>query len=64
MLYLVRDGLATKNIARRLDISPRTVDKHLGNVLSKLGVQSRLQAVTLVSQPIAVWPDTTEPPPD
>lgn len=40
---LVSDGLANKDIAERLFVSPRTVQAHLTHVYSKLGVSSRVQ---------------------
>jgi len=40
------DGESATAIAERLHISPRTVRNHVSNVLSKLGVHSRLEAVT------------------
>ncbi|MDE2572106.1 MAG: response regulator transcription factor [bacterium] len=47
MLALVSEGLASKQIARRLGRSPQTVDKHLSNALRKLGCRSRSEAVAL-----------------
>lgn len=44
--YLVR-GLRNSEIAERLAISPRTVEKHVHHILRKLDVGSRLAAVAL-----------------
>ena len=44
---LVRQGLATKDVAAQLFVSPRTVDFHLRNVFAKLGVSSRGELAAL-----------------
>jgi DNA-binding NarL/FixJ family response regulator len=44
----VADGLANKDIARRLGITEMTVKGHLSVVFSKLGVRNRTQAALLV----------------
>ena len=44
VLLLVRDGLANKQIARRLGISERTVKAHLTSTFSRIGVADRTQA--------------------
>jgi DNA-binding NarL/FixJ family response regulator len=44
VLELVAEGLANKNIARRLGISERTVKAHLTNVFQAIGVVDRTQA--------------------
>jgi DNA-binding NarL/FixJ family response regulator len=44
VLRLVATGLANKQIARRLDISERTVKAHLTSVFQQLGVTDRTQA--------------------
>jgi NarL family two-component system response regulator LiaR len=44
VLRLVAEGLANKEIARRLSISEKTVKAHLNNVFAKLDVRSRTQA--------------------
>jgi DNA-binding NarL/FixJ family response regulator len=44
ILGLVRAGLANKQIARRLDISERTVKAHLTSAFARIGVSDRTQA--------------------
>ncbi len=44
ILTLVKDGLANKVIARRLNISERTVKAHLTSAFSRIGVPDRTQA--------------------
>jgi DNA-binding NarL/FixJ family response regulator len=51
VLELVREGLATKRIATAMGISPRTVDKHVQHALDKLGVRTRVQAISLLDHP-------------
>ena len=47
VLRLVARGLGNKEIAAELAISSHTVKYHLTSVLTKLGVRSRTQAVSL-----------------
>jgi HD-GYP domain-containing protein (c-di-GMP phosphodiesterase class II) len=44
VLGLVARGLATKQVARRLGISPKTCDHHIQRVYGKLGVSTRAGA--------------------
>lgn len=44
VLTLVRQGLANKQIARRLGITERTVKAHLTSAFSRIGVSDRTQA--------------------
>ena len=44
VLALVRQGLANKQIARRLEISERTVKAHLTSTFQRIGVVDRTQA--------------------
>jgi DNA-binding CsgD family transcriptional regulator len=46
VLDLLCRGLTDRQIATRLGISPRTVDKHLEHAYVKLGVRCRVQAAT------------------
>ena len=46
VLSLVAQGLRNAQIAERLVLSEKTVDHHVGAILRKLGVHSRLEAST------------------
>ncbi len=47
VLALMVEGLNNTQIAARLVVSPSTIKSHVSNILSKLGVTSRTEAVTL-----------------
>ena len=47
VLALMVDGLNNTQIAGRLTVSSSTIKSHVSNILSKLGVASRTEAVTL-----------------
>ncbi|MBI2879824.1 MAG: PAS domain-containing protein [Candidatus Rokubacteria bacterium] len=47
ILRLIAEGLNTKGMADRLCVSPATVRNHVQNILGKLEVHSRLEAVAL-----------------
>ena len=49
----MRDGLANKQIARRLGIAERTVKAHLTSVFQRLGVTDRTQAALWASEHLA-----------
>ncbi|HEX2784799.1 MAG TPA: LuxR C-terminal-related transcriptional regulator, partial [Ilumatobacteraceae bacterium] len=45
VLALLRDGLTNAELARQLYISPKTADHHVSAILTKLGVNTRRDAV-------------------
>ncbi len=51
VLALVAEGLANKEIAVQLRLSPRTVEKHVESLLRKTGTRSRTQLVALIQPP-------------
>jgi DNA-binding NarL/FixJ family response regulator len=50
VLQLVADGLTTADIARRLRLSEKTVRNHTSNVVTKLRVEDRAQAIVRARQ--------------
>jgi len=44
VLRLIAEGLTDREIGEALVISPRTVGRHVGNILAKLGVRNRAEA--------------------
>lgn len=55
VLRLLCEGLANREIAARLCISPGTVKTHLTNIYGKLGVKSRVQAVAEAQALKLIW---------
>ncbi|MBN2085493.1 MAG: response regulator transcription factor [Anaerolineales bacterium] len=47
VLVLMVEGLNNTQIAANLSVSPSTIKSHVSNILAKLGVSSRTEAVTL-----------------
>jgi DNA-binding NarL/FixJ family response regulator len=50
VVALMRQGLSTAEIAQRLDVSPVTVRRHIGEVLRKLRVPNREAALRLLAE--------------
>ncbi|MBT2490782.1 AAA family ATPase [Streptomyces sp. ISL-96] len=48
--HCVAEGATNREVALRLSVSPRTVDHHLRNVFSLLGVRSRVELSRLVDR--------------
>lgn len=57
VVELLAEGLSNKEIARRLALSPRTVNFHLDNLYAKLGVHSRTEAAIHALRRGWVWPE-------
>lgn len=49
VLYLIADGAANKEIAENLNISNKTVSNYVTNILNKLQVSSREEAIQIVN---------------
>jgi DNA-binding NarL/FixJ family response regulator len=47
ILRMLSDGLPNKSIATALEISEHTAKFHVGQILAKLGAESRTEAVTI-----------------
>ncbi|MGB9920444.1 MAG: response regulator [Moorellales bacterium] len=58
VLAYVAQGATNKEVARRLFISENTVKNHLRNIMEKLQVKNRAQAVALAVEHGLIGPDT------
>ena len=59
VLGLLARGLATKQVARRLGISPKTCDHHIQRLYGKAGVSTRAGATLFALEHGLVHPDET-----
>ena len=72
ILELVATGLTNYEIAEKLEISKRTVDNHISNILTKTGTENRVELVRWALQwgkiclddvnccPLPVNPDSSQ----
>ena len=50
ILRALSEGQAAVDIARELGISPLTVQSHVKNIMAKLGVHTKVEAVRMIWQ--------------
>jgi two-component system nitrate/nitrite response regulator NarL len=50
IIRLIMDGFSSKQIAARLDVSPRTIHSHRANILSKFNLNNTTQLVTKIAE--------------
>lgn len=48
VVNLLMEGRSTKEIADKLDVSPRTIETHRGNVLNKFGLRNTAELITKI----------------
>jgi len=56
ILHLTAEGYTSREIAERLFISPRTVEKHRENLMAKLGIHSQAELIHYAVQRGLVQP--------
>jgi DNA-binding CsgD family transcriptional regulator len=61
ILLLLAEGLRNPEIADRLSTTPKTIEHHVSDVLAKLNVRSRAEAVRLAFQ-LGLVPQPAKPP--
>lgn len=61
VLSLLTRGKSNKQIAKELELSPNTVKAHVSEILPRLGVSTRAEAIVLAHEPLA--PQAMEPVP-
>jgi DNA-binding CsgD family transcriptional regulator len=55
VLVWMAHGKSNKEIAELLELSPRTVNKHLEQTFNKLGVENRTAAATRATRVLMDW---------
>ena len=54
IIHLMATGLSNKQVAKKLVIEVSTVKNHVHNILVKLGVSNRVQAIAILQRPLSV----------
>ncbi|HEX2188852.1 MAG TPA: response regulator transcription factor, partial [Longimicrobiaceae bacterium] len=62
IVRLLAEGLRNAEIARRLHLSPKTVDHHVSGALAKLGVGTRVEAARAAERLGLLEPGEPRPP--
>jgi DNA-binding NarL/FixJ family response regulator len=57
VLGLFAKGMSTRDAASALEISPLTIQSHVKNILVKLGVHTKLEAVVLMLRNGVIRPE-------
>jgi DNA-binding NarL/FixJ family response regulator len=50
VMELIHQGCRNGEIGNRLDISPRTVEAHVSNIVAKMGARNRTDAVRIAQE--------------
>ena len=58
VLHLAAQGLTNKEVARRLDLSPRTAESHRANLMKKLGLHTQTDLIRFALQRGLLPPDS------
>jgi DNA-binding NarL/FixJ family response regulator len=61
VLFLLVEGVGRKEVASRLQLSANTVRTHLHSLMSKFGVHSTLEVVTLARPRLEALPEIRDP---
>jgi LuxR family transcriptional regulator, maltose regulon positive regulatory protein len=62
ILHMLPTRMSQREIAHRLFVSYNTVHSHIGSIYRKLGVSSRIDAVTCAREQGLLWDSSREPP--
>jgi DNA-binding CsgD family transcriptional regulator len=60
VIELLLQGKSNKQIAFLLHVTPRTIEYHLTNIYSKIGVNSRSEAILFITKNFTVFPSKSD----